>query len=301
MNVNNIYSDIVEFWDKIYPIILFHLIFFLLYRFIFGNFSLKDKLENYINSTSFERTKNILEKFELWTKLPIIILVSTLAYLALFSSATNFISSVRIFPFNFSYSNDEFMREYAIKEDLVEMAKFSNDTSGNYETIEQLRTKYLEEYKAKHPDKYESWVGWLDKSFVNSLRYFHLFECLLMLILITYFIQIKKAKINVTFKLLFVLLISIPLLFILRFRAEQNVEEKFMAEMMFIKNELRTDNNIKIVWSQQQIETTKRKLDDYELNKYFSTDIFWLSRHVQRNKILKSLFGHRKIPTRNLN
>ncbi|MBS1634624.1 MAG: hypothetical protein JST26_01795 [Bacteroidetes bacterium] len=300
MNVNDIYSDITSFWDNIYPIILFHIIFYLLYRFAFGNLSIKSQLEKYIASDSFERTKKILQQFELWTKLPFILLISTLIYLALFNSATNFISSIRVFPFDFVYSNDEFMREYIVKEDLTDIARYSTDTTGAYDVIDQLRTKYIEEYKTKHPEKYESWVGWTDKSFSNKLRYFHLFECLLILFIITFLIQIRiknGKRLRTTFRVFFVLILSIPTLFVLRYQAEQKVEERFIAELIFVRNELKTDNTANQIWTTEQIESVKRKWDEERKHLKDYNHLLWVSRIVERYEILETILGPRRIQT----
>ncbi len=300
MNVNDIYSDITSFWDNIYPIILFHIIFYLLFRFAYGNISIKSQLEKYVASESFERTKKILQQFELWTKLPFILLISGLIYLALFNSATSFISSIRLFPFDFVCSHEEFMREYIVKEDLTDIAQYSTDTTGSYNVIDQLRTKYIEEYKAKHPDKYESWVGWAVKSFSNKIRYFHLFECLLILFILTYIrqIRIKNGKrLRTTFRFFLVLILSIPTLFVLRYQAEQKVEERFIAELIFVRYELKTDNTVKQIWTTEQIESVKRKWD--EERKYlkdFNT-LFWVSRIVERYEVLEIILGPRRIQT----
>lgn len=300
MNVNDIYSEITSFWESIYPIILFHFIFYLIYRFIFGDISIKSRLEQYTNSENFERTKKLLQQFELWTKLPFILLISALIYLALFNSATNLISSIRVFPFDFVYSNDEFMREYIVKEDLTDIVKYSADTTGEYDMIDQLRAKYIDEYKAKHPDRYESWVGWADKSFGSRLRYFHLAECLLILLLVTYVRQVKRAKgkrLKATFKFVLVLILAIPALFILRYQAEQKVEERFVAELIFVRNELKTDNDVKQVWTPAQIDRVKRKWD--EERKYLKdyNNLFWVSRFVEKNKYLETVLGPRRIQT----
>lgn len=300
MNVNDIYSDITSFWESIYPIILFHIVFYLIYRFIFGNISIKSQLENYVASNSFERTKKILQEFELWTKLPFIILISALIYLALFNSATNIISSVRFFPFDFTYSNTEFMREYVVKEDLTDIAQYSSNTTGSYDIIDQLRAKYIEEYKAKHPDKYESWVGWTDKSFSSRIRYFHLFECLLLFLIVIFIRQIRNKKnkrVRITCRFFIIFILSIPTLFVLRYQAEQKVEERFIAELIFVRNELKTDNTVKQIWTTKQIESVKQKWD--EEREYYKdyNNLFWVSRIVERYEILEAILGPRRIQT----
>lgn len=298
MNVNEIYSDITSFWDSIYPIILFHFIFYLLYRFIFGNFSLKFMLEKYIETPGFLRTKKLFEQFELWTKLPFIILISALIYFALFNSVTNLVSSIRVFPFDFVYSNDEFIREFEPKADLLDIAKYGNDTTGQFYLIDQLRQKYLDEYKVKHQEKYDSWVGWYNKTFGKRLRYFHLFECLILLLIVIYFKQLRQQegkRLRVTFKLLLVFLFSLPILFILRYQAEQKVEERFAMELMFVRTELATDNIQKPIWTQEQIARVKKKWEDEMNYDRLNHNIFWVSRYVEKSEILEAILGKRRL------
>lgn len=298
MNVNNIYSDITSFWDSIYPIILFHIIFYFTYRFVFGNFSLKSELEKYTTSDNFERTKKLFQQFELWTKLPFILLISALIYLALFNSLTSFVSSVKIFPFTFTYSTQEFMKEYVVKEDLTDIAKYSNDTTGNYYKIDQMRAKYLDEYKVKYPERYESWVGWAEKSFIKRLRYLHLAQLLIILMTFLFFRLIarnKEKRFKIILRFIMVFTLSLPILFILRYQTEQKVEERFVNEIVFVKNELTTDNSFKQIWSERQIESVERKWDNEKKHNNLRNDLFWISRYVERSKFLEAILGRRKL------
>jgi hypothetical protein len=104
MNVNDIYTDITTFWESIYPIIVFHIIFYFVAKLMFGSLDIKGQLEKCVASDSFQRTKKIMEQFELWTKLPFIILLGCLIYLALFRSFTDLVSSIPVVPFRMTYS-----------------------------------------------------------------------------------------------------------------------------------------------------------------------------------------------------
>ena len=108
MEVNNIFTQIGDFWDNISMPIVFHIIFLFAFIFLFGNFSVKTLLENYIKSEGFKRTKIILEEFELWKKLPLILLFSLLIYLTFFNSILSQIDSISVFPFNINYSKENF-------------------------------------------------------------------------------------------------------------------------------------------------------------------------------------------------
>jgi hypothetical protein len=89
--------------------------------------NIKKAIENYIQSEGFKRTKGILTEFELWKKLPLLLVIGALIYLTLFNSITGLMDSVRVFPFNVAYSNPDFIKEYEPKENFFEIAKYSGN------------------------------------------------------------------------------------------------------------------------------------------------------------------------------
>lgn len=89
--------------------------------------------------------------------------------------------------------------------------------------------------------------------------------------------------------------LSLPILFILRYQTEQKVEERFVNEIVFVKNELTTDNSFKQIWSERQIESVERKWDNEKKHNNLRNDLFWISRYVERSKFLEAILGRRKL------
>jgi hypothetical protein len=300
MEVNNIFTQIGDFWDRISMPIVFHIIFLFTFIFLFGNFSLKTILENYISSKSFKRTKVILEEFELWKKLPLILLFSLLIYLTFFNSVLSQICSIQLFPFELNFSKETFLGEYTEKENIIEIAKYGNDINPDFFKINQLIAKFSEEYKSKYPEKFNEWVKYFDDDFESKIRTLNL--ALLTFIILTFFYlkflftKKKKSKILMTVKFLIVVVITFPIVFILRYQAEQNIEEKFANEIMFVKTSLEVDDNRSIKLSEHQIQNLKVNLKNTITNDPKPTyDSFWVSEIVGKTKILEAILGERKL------
>ena len=297
MNVNDIFTQIGNFWDRISVPILFHIIFFFLFIFIFGKFSIKTSLEKYIQSDSFKRTKTILTEFELWKKLPIILIILTLIYLTLFNSVTGFVGSVRIIPFKISYSNEDFLKEYEPKENIIEFAKYNKDTVINLFKVNQLKEKFLEEYKGHYPEMYDNWVKWPKDQLVKQHRYLNLtvltINVLLIILIIRFFQKNRTKKFLSLFKFLLVLILSLPILFLLRYKVEQSIELRFSNKIMFVKSSLETDISKHIVLDTTQIDTVEKILNNELINCRIYPRHFWISRIVGQSEILQNIIGTR--------
>lgn len=300
MDINNFFTQIGDFWDRISIPLLFHLIFFLLYKFIYGAVSVKTQLENYLKSEKFTRTKAILSEFELWKKFPFILIVILLIYLTLFNSVTEIISSFKIFPFKMSYSQAVFLTEYEPVDNIIDIAKYGHDSIPNLFFVEQLKEKFLEEYKAKYPEKFASWVKWVTEQYGNRIRFLNL-TALTIIILLIFFIKNifskkRKKKILSSFKFCLVILLSVPILFIIRYKMEQSIEERFINEIMFVKTSLETDLSRETIFSSSQINLLSNHLrDEIKKGKYFDPPSIWISRIVGSNHQLEYLLGHRKL------
>lgn len=302
MDVNSAFSQIESFWDSISVPIVFHIIFFLLYRFIFRGPSLRTILEGYSQSKSFENSKNLLEKFELWKKLPIIFLFSGLIYLTVFNSLTNFISSINIFPIGIAYAEEDFLREYEPREDILSIASYRLDTTPKLEQVLQFKSRLLEEYKIKYPDNYSTSLDWTNTNFSKKMNYVTLttlvFVCLLLLTFRALFIKGQKNKFDVLSRFILVILLIFPLLFVLRYQEEQVVEEQFAAQIMFVKNSLEADIQRKPQLDSGQIIQLKSSLDEKLRNSFLSADLPWISRYVGHHKWTQTLLGNRRLITR---
>jgi hypothetical protein len=299
MDVNDIFTQIGNFWDRISVPILFHIIFFFLFIFIFGKVSIKTAIENYIQSNGFNRTKAILTEFELWKKLPLILIVFVLIYLTLFNSIVSIIGSIRVFPFNVAYSKQDFIKEYEPKDYIIEIAKYGKDTLPDLFKVDQLKEKLIEDYKGKYPDKYDTWVKWSNDKFGDRIRTFNLtaltIVSLFVILIIRIFQKGRRGKIASFFKFILILIIAFPILFLFRYRAEQSIEETFSNEIMFVKSTLEIDTSRQMVLDLAQTSILEKRLIQELKNGKIHQPQIWVSRIVGQSEVLQSLLGHRKL------
>lgn len=303
MDVNSIFSQIGNFWDSISIPIVFHIIFFALYKFIFRGKSIKVKVSEYAQGQKFENTKALLEKFELWKKLPIILLFAGLIYLTVFNSITNFVNSVSIFPFGITYSNEDFIQEYEPREDIVTISSYRRDTIPTLLELVEFNNRLLEEYKIKYPDNYGSWFNWTNENINEKMKYVSLLTiCILILVycfLINFFKKNWKTRLIMSFRLLIVLLFAMPALLILRYRGEQVLEEQFANQVIFVKNSLESDVQRKPVLTTNQMIQLKSHLFHEFNGVLMNPDMLWVSRYVSEHKWMEAVLGNRRLISRN--
>lgn len=95
MSVNEVYKEIYGFWSSIYPVIAFHVILYIILKWIKYPFP---KISVYSLINSEEKKKKIrdfIETFHLQNILPILLVFAVVGYFALFNVAENTYSSVR--------------------------------------------------------------------------------------------------------------------------------------------------------------------------------------------------------------
>jgi hypothetical protein len=296
MNVNDFFTQVGDFWRSISIPILFHLIFLALYSYLFGHISFKTRLEQYIRSESFARTKAILTEFELWTKLPYILLITSLVYLSIFNSISEVTFSW--LPLNFSYSNSDFFKEYQQPRDIIEIAKYGRVSSPHLWDVDNLLSRFLEEYKIKYPDLYKSSIdSWGQNEFVERRTLLSM-SCLTMLLILVICPrrlrqQNLRDKAATLSKLLGLILLTLPLLFFLRYRAEQAIEEQFTMKILFVKSCLETDSSKRITYNEQALRPITKQLENELHEPPHNMEAIWISRIVGEHKFLEYLIGRR--------
>lgn len=301
MEVNDIFTQIENFWDRISVPILFHIFFFLLFIFIFGKFSIKNLIEKYIQSESFNRTKAILVEFELWKKLPLIFIFLVLIYLTFFNSLVGLIGSVNFFPFHITYSKQEFLLEYEPKENIIEIAKYGKYTNPDLFRVDQLKESLLEEYKRKYPEMYNNWIKWTKEQFAERNRIFNLASITIFALFISLVIKLfqknRTNKFRSFLKFFLVLIFVLPTLFLLRYREEQSIEYRFSNEILFVKSSLETDSSRQIPLDSMQLRELEKRLDMELRNRRVNQSRLWVSRIVGQSEVLQNILGSRKLRT----
>jgi hypothetical protein len=303
MNVNDLFGQIGDFWDSISIPILFHLIFWGLYIFIFGRYSLRNAIDNYIKSPGFTQTKKILEEFELWKKLPFILGLLGLIYFSVFNNLANVLTAPRVFPMDVSYTQAAFMEEYQAKDEILFIASYQPDSTANSTRLDEFQEQLVQEYKTKFPDDYRRWVKWADDEFGKRYRYLQLSILTLAVLIFFYFRNMfqkkREHKVKSTLKFILVLMMGLSAVFIFRYRAEQAIEERFGNQLVFVANSLRGDSTKIQKLTGAKMTFLKDKLDRESVEGHFvSVSSIWVSRWVEQCPILEFFLGRRRLGKR---
>lgn len=120
MNLNDIYTSITNFWERISPLAYAHIVFFLGLRYIAGiRLQFRESLNAWTKSVSYQNAKQLLTEFELWKKLPFLLIAAALVYLTLLQDGLSILEHLGIPPLRLSYSEEQFWIE-AKPIDLIE-------------------------------------------------------------------------------------------------------------------------------------------------------------------------------------
>lgn len=297
MNVNDFFTQVGDFWRGISIPILFHLIFLTLYSYLFGHVRFKARLEQYIKSESFARTKALLTEFELWKKLPYILLIAALVYLSVFNNVSEVIANS--LPLDFSYSNSDFFQEYQEPEDLIKIAKYGRSERLYLSDLDDLLVRLLEEYKAKYPENYKLGIEYWGSTEFGKRRSLLDMSYLTLIAVIAIFpsrLQRKKTtipKAHMLARLLCLLIVAAPVLFILRYRAEQALEEQFVLKVKFVRSSLEADSSKHITYTAQDLQSLTKDLKKDLNSPPYAHEFVWVSRIVGSSKPLEFFMGRR--------
>lgn len=244
-----------------------------------------------------------MEEFQLWKKLPFLLIIATLIYFVVFKSFINITFNILPRPAPITYSVTDFWKESKPFPTMVKIAQYNTSISIDIYNIESLRQKYIEEYKLKFPERYRSHIGWLNDSFRNLNQYYKI-SIIYFLLLIPLSIKqyrAKKVKGFLAFlRIGLLMLLTFFVIIVLRYNSEQTIEQKFIAENRFVITNLYYD-----------IDKDKQKLDDTSLSllkqniyknfekhgdrSYLKYHIFWLSRMLESLEIMNFVGINRKI------
>lgn len=295
MNVNDLFNQIGNFWRSISIPILFHFIFWGLYGFVFGRYPVKAKLEEYIKSDRFTRTKAILEEFQLWTKLPFLLGILALIYLSIFNNLSNVLTSPRVFPLEIRYTQEVFLREYEPKTDVMILAGYQQDTSITFEQLDSRRSQWIQEYKTRFQEDYNSLVKWLDDAYSERYRYLQLTVLTMAVLVLLMLNNLRrkgvKRKGRSVFRLILVLILGAGVAFVFRYRCEQAIEMGYAQGITFDLNCLRADTSKKLL-GRTELLAVWHNLDNQRTSGMsWHPERIWVSRYVAESPVLRQLLG----------
>jgi succinate dehydrogenase hydrophobic anchor subunit len=301
MDVNSLFEGIARFWDTVYPILLVHIIFYFIYAFIFGPPGIRKKLQDYSASENFTAFKKMLAEFELWKRFPLILGIFIIVYFAVFNSAVNIVNNFQIKPFNVVYSSHELIKEYSGHHNLVTIALYSKSEQVYIWDVADMVNHYLEYYKTKFPEDYDSLVKWTYRESEKYRRYMNI-ALLLVIVLCVFFlrnmIKPRRKRSAIILRFMMVMLgVGIVCIYI-RVKIEHAIEDRIMNEIGFVANHLNNDKEQQPVLSKEKqivLEEKFRQHLEHDLNRNESHDLLWLSRYFEGNSIIEFICNKRPI------
>ena len=200
-------------------------------------------------------------------------------------------------PLTITYSETDFWRESFPLQDLIEIASHGNNPTIELWEVFDLKEKYLEEFRSRYPDRYNSRIAWLSRLYGKWQTYYKLslFFCTFVLILFAKYVRLRRTKNNPSYvRLTLILLTSLTVVVLSRYQAEQYIEKTLRAELTFVTTQLQLDSQAQ--QSRLDIESFK-KLEAHLGNKLKETYqqgnyLFLVSRILERY-----LGVHREFPT----
>lgn len=291
MNLDDLYQNTIGFWESISPLLVTHTIAIVVIIWTMGSeWHILERAEYYINSDKFRRWKKILDEFDLLPKIPYIALVGCFLYLAVFNSAIGLLSNFE--PMSIGYSEMDFWEENRPLDDATEIASYQT-VPLRLSQVLSLKEKFLADYRAKYPNEYQSYIGWLSKPFGVWANYYRLSLIFVFFLLGLVFYQLRhKTKHSgvIIRKLLLVTFLTICAMGICRYQAEQYIEKQQKAELNFVLRQLEIDTQVKQTENILPIRCTLYK-EFRETDKY-PPHLFWLLRVLEKISIGEREFPH---------
>lgn len=284
MNINELYQSIATFWDKISPLLYFHIVALLVLAWIYGNnWYILERLEYFLSSEKYARWKKILDEFSLRPVIPYTLLIIFFLYLSLLNNVLGLFDGFG--PLSIVYSETEFWRESRPLTQLVEIASYQSKTDLKVWEIYYIEQKFLEEYKSQYPEKYNSLVGWISKDYGAWLQYYQLSLLFLITLGFIFYNQIKNRhqRAKRLLKIAEIILLTLAVSIFFRIQAEQSIEKKVNSELSFVINQLRIDPKQK---SSKMNNDNMSKLEcnlysDLKNSDTYTFDNLWVSRYFE--------------------
>lgn len=279
-NLDDFYRGVSNFWDSIAPIIIVHLIALFALKWTVGaNWHFLEKIEFHLSTDRYKRWRKILDEFDIRPKVFFALIICVFFYFSLFNNLLGIVNSFA--PFEFSYSEMDMINENRPLDTLVTIASFGTETNPDIYDIYNLKQSLVYEYKSKHPDRYDYFLGWYKEKFSEWFTFYLLSIIFLLftIIILIYRIRNKSRQKTPFIRFIVILVFSITMIIITRFQAEQFTEKRFYYETIFITDELHTDSSRHSL-ADEEVQLLKNNLYT-KLKNPRPPDIFWISRYIE--------------------
>lgn len=289
MEINDLYNQFTSFWERIFPVIIFHVIaLLLLIRIGKINLNLKNKIEAYTKTESYKSNKKLLEEFQLWSKIPYLLIIAFIIYLVVIDDVVGRIQKTMPEPIKLVYTPTELWKNSHI-ESLAIMTIHMDSTISkiSYSEISDLhnfKELQLEILKTKFPERYKSRIEWISKKTGKSTRYYQFTLLFTLLLPVIFVINARKNKLRIVNqipRLLLMFLICFAVLLYFRYSWEKNIESKIFAEDFFISSSLISEKEIPYYYDSDKVHEMKEKILDHYDNR--DKGNFWIHNILRRN------------------
>ncbi len=279
-DLNDFYRGVSNFWDSISPIIFTHLVVFVVLKWTVGaDWHILERLEYYINTERYKRWRKILDEFDLRPKMFLLLVVAVFFYFVLINSVIRLIYG--IYPVSIIYSEWDFMLENRNLGALVDIASYGTKTDVETYDVFELKERFLDEYEAKNPERFNNRIGWYWEELDQWSSYYVLSIIFLLLTLALFFSRFRNRKRWKTpYSRFFVLFVfSFFMVILTRYQAEQIIEKRLLTEFFYVIDELHFDSSKQLLSDE---ENAQIKYSLYvELKDPRPPHFFWLSRYLE--------------------
>jgi hypothetical protein len=272
-DLNDIYKNLENLWENIYPIMLFHILFVLAFIFTTGlKLFSSSQVEKVKRSEKFSGLKTFIvstglkEKFT-WTTL----ILAIILYLVVFSGLFKIFSSLNIPLVSIKPSINNFYKTTKPINAVTEIAIYSSVDRPSLRDIETAKGFILQDYQSKNPQEYQEGIGIWDSELSKdkTIYYLLVLSFILAAIIIAKSQVDKKRRAHTYMRCSLFLLLNLIAILNLRWWIEQDIEASFVA---------RTNTAFQYVSNGQFGQTRS-----HSINK----DIFDTSGHIDKVKVTR--------------
>jgi hypothetical protein len=283
--MNEFFSDLSNFWERIAPYIVAHVLALLTLRFMVGlRFNVATRAETFLASERWGKWKKVLDEFELRPKLPFLAVLFVAFYFVLFQTAESLLSQTQIPPLSFRHSEEAFWMDSKPFHDIVELAVLRNDPDDSeIWKLTQFKRTALRELELKYPAAYQSAAGWRAKDSGRWSTYFRLallFAGFCIVMAIRHRRDRREGRRIVMWRLVVTAAGAFIIAMFARYRAEQSIEHQLRQELYFVTSHLRATTPPSQRLSNQQRAQVEERIYR-ELARDLPFDYFWLSRLLE--------------------
>lgn len=293
MDLQAIYESISNFWNEISPILIAHVVLLIAWFWIKkSKINILAPIERLLESETYKRWKKILDEFQLRPTIPFLFIFLAIVYFVVLGNILDFLVGGFFSPLSLVHNEADFWLETNDRNvfyQIVDVGAYQNVENPDIDEIVQFKTKKLEEFKAKYPDRYDSLISWRIQDTKKWNQYYQLSVVGFLVISLLLIPKINRSILRLSMRRVYAaLLISLILIFWTRYNAEQTIEGLLNSQLTFVASILREDATaaeLRLFELRRHDLLCKLYFDKQEEAEEIQSDgdtrRFWLSRYLE--------------------